>query len=1033
MNTMNTSRINHMFRIGGLTIIFIVLNSVCGKGLVKAYAGFQQVEELSHLAELHVTQYDDEILHMSIHAENIELIEILHQIADELGVEISINTRNIKDKKVSYRARDKFIYDLLNDLLESTGLEFNVSEDRRVLIIQEAVEKEELDILQETVTGRVIAAETGEALPGVNIVLQGTTTGTSTDADGRFELTVPTLDETLLLTYVGYEQLEVPINGRTELNLEMRSDIVAGEEIRVTSYRRGQARAISRQKEASNIINVIDEDLIATFPDPNVGESLKRIPGINIQNDQGEARYVQIRGTSPSFSSVSINGEQVATPEGGGRAITLDMIPSDLMAEIEVTKAITPDMDADAVGGSVNFTTKNAVLNERIFNVTLNGGYHNQVSELSPMGGRVSVIYGDRLGEEGRFGFMLGANYNVSPIGNDDNEMEYDEGVLETIELRDYELTRDRLGLTSNFDYRLSDNSRLFANASYNFFDDDQIRRILLLETEEIAREYSTRLEENRIISTSAGGEHNLNNGFALDYRVSYSYSDQRKPFDREVVYTQAWEDQEGDDISFISFDRSDPDFPQFMLTNDAPPSAGADNYSAFGFDGYEEANESVSEQHVTTKLDLTKNYVLSDNVQGLFKFGGLARFKSKEQDAAVNVYDGYNGSLAYQDIVSDFEDSDYLFGNYQLGLFPSKSSLRNFLYNNRSDFELHEDDTLVDSNGDDYEATEDTYAGYVMTNMQIGGFGVVLGVRYERLVTDYTGTAVEFDENEEISLSTTSGSNASGYFFPMIHLKYSIGNQANLRFAWTNNFSKPSYSALVPSMSIFRLNETLSLGNPELVPARATNLDLMGEYYLGATGILSAGLFYKQIQDYIYTRSFDFQEAPFAGYRASQPVNGADADLFGFELAYQHNFTFLPGFADGFGIFSNYTYTWSEARIPNEDGTVRTLRLPGQAGNVANFALSYEKYGFSGRVAMNYSAAFIVSVRGSADDDRYYDDHFQVDVSASQYITDNIQIFADVVNLTNEPTRFYNGVTTRPEQQEYFSWWSRLGVKLYF
>jgi TonB-dependent receptor len=206
--------------------------------------------------------------------------------------------------------------------------------------------------------------------------------------------------------------------------------------------------------------------------------------------------------------------------------------------------------------------------------------------------------------------------------------------------------------------------------------------------------------------------------------------------------------------------------------------------------------------------------------------------------------------------------------------------------------------------------------------------------------------------------------------------------------------------------------------------PARAMSLDLMGEYYLGTTGILSAGLFYKRIRDFIYTANYEFDIAPYAGYEATQPINGDDADLFGVEIALQHNLTFLPGFANGFGIFANYTYTQSEARLTTEGGTLRTVSLPGQAADVANFAISYDKYGFSGRVALNYSGSFVAEIRESADTDRYYDDHFQLDISASQLITQRIRIFAEMVNLTNEPLRYYNGVKTRPEQQEYYSWW---------
>jgi outer membrane receptor protein involved in Fe transport len=417
---------------------------------------------------------------------------------------------------------------------------------------------------------------------------------------------------------------------------------------------------------------------------------------------------------------------------------------------------------------------------------------------------------------------MLGVNYNKSPIGNDDIEMEYDDGELEVIELRDYELTRERLGATTNLDYRFSNSSRIFGNASYNYFADDQIRRITLLEADEVLREFSDRLEENQIFSSSFGGEHRIGGGFNIDYRVSYSYSDQVKPFGREVIYAQAWEDESGDDIDFIGFDRSDTDFPRFALTNEAPPGAGVYNYSAFEFDEYVESSSSTSDQHFTTRINLSKNYVLSDNITGTLKFGGVGRFKSKDQDVTENVYD-YDGDLTFEDLLGTFEDSDYLLGKYSqgMGLFPSRSNLRSFLDNNRSDFELEDDDSIEASNAEDYDATEDTYAGYIMTNLRSGRLETVLGVRYEQVVSQYNGNIVEYDDDEELQLSTASDKNSFDFFLPMVHLKYSLLDNANLRFAWTNTFSKPSYFALVPYRIISRPDEEIELGNPDLLPCK--------------------------------------------------------------------------------------------------------------------------------------------------------------------------------------------------------------------
>src|SRR5699024_7913668 len=214
---------------------------------------------------------------------------------------------------------------------------------------------------QGSISGVVFDERTDKVLLGANIVIIGTSLGESTDKNGRFTLRgIPEGDHVVKVSFIGYEtkeiqisidddeidideyDVEIDVDETAEISIYLKptSEIIG--EIAVTGYRRGQQRALAEQREASNIINVVDAELIAAFPDPNVGESLKRIPGLNVQSDQGEARFVQIRGTSPTLSNVSINGEQLAAPEGDERNVNLDMIPSDLLASIEVIKAITP-------------------------------------------------------------------------------------------------------------------------------------------------------------------------------------------------------------------------------------------------------------------------------------------------------------------------------------------------------------------------------------------------------------------------------------------------------------------------------------------------------------------------------------------------------------------------------------------------------------------------------------------------------------------------------------------------------------------
>ena len=892
--------------------------------------------------------------------------------------------------------------------------------------------------LYSQITGSVVDADQGFTLPGANVVIVELNRGTATNADGNFSFVrVPDGDYTLRITYIGYQNREIDVvveDGESEdLSIELQDGVIVNEELLVLGDRlRGQARALNQQKNAPNIKNIVSSDLIGRFPDPNAAEALQRVPGISIQRDQGEGRYVQIRGTDPNLSSVTINGEQIAAPEGDDRTVALDMIPADILASLEVTKAITPDMDGDAIGGAVNLNTRAAITTDQVFNVTLNTGYNNQVRDLSPLLGQGSVTFGQRLGEDNKFGYLVAGSYNRSNRASDNNEMEYDETELDELQLRDYELTRERLGLVTSLDYQISPLSTLFLNANYNYFTDQEYRRRLVLAADEVARDFKDRLEKQQIFSMSAGGEHAVGGASRIDYMLSYSYSDQNTPSDREISYVL--EDDIGD---FIEFSRNDPDYPQFSIAPGASSSTGVYNYGGYELDEMAEASELTTDQHFTARLNLTHNYTLGQQSVGKLQYGALGRFKSKDRNVAAEIF-GYEGSRAFTDILGSFEDDDFLFNEYPrgIGLFPDRTGVESIFDGNRSDFELEGDDSIEESEAEDYEATENTYATYVMTDINTRKFSTLFGVRYEHVQLDYTANITEFDEEGDLitPIPTTSEDNSFNFLLPMVHLTYHGSDNAKLRFAWTNTFAKPRYFDLAPYRIIAREDEEIELGNPNLDPARSMNFDLMGEYYFSNVGIISAGLFYKNIRDFIFISNFDLNEGgPYDGFEATQPVNGEGADLFGFELNLQQQLTFLPGFASGFGIYANYTYTWSEADLVTEDGTARTVSLPGQAENVANLALSYEKGGFSGRISLNYAGAFIDEIRESSDSDRIYDERFQLDLSANQKITPNISVFAEMLNLTNAPLRYYNGVSSRPEQQEFYSWWGNLGVKMNF
>jgi TonB-dependent receptor len=264
----------------------------------------------------------------------------------------------------------------------------------------------------------------------------------------------------------------------------------------------------------------------------------------------------------------------------------------------------------------------------------------------------------------------------------------------------------------------------------------------------------------------------------------------------------------------------------------------------------------------------------------------------------------------------------------------------------------------------------------------------------------------------------------------PDVHVRYAITPETNLRLALTRSLARPNYYDLVPYRAQDDSASTLALGNPALKPTKSWNLDFMAERYLKSVGLLSAGVFYKRLEDYIYVYTFG-QTLGDTVYQTTQPLNGEAASIRGLELAMQNRFTKLPSPWDGFGLFANYTFTDSSAAFPGRTG--EKASLPGQSRHVGNVSLSYEKGGFSGRVSINFHGSYIDQVGASSTLDRFYDTHKQLDASISRTLTPRLRLFLDALNLTNAPLRYYQGDTNHPLQEEHYRWWLNFGVKASF
>lgn len=890
------------------------------------------------------------------------------------------------------------------------------------------------------ISGRVVESAGKTPLSGANIYLEGTSFGAASDVEGKFRIfNVPEGNYKIKASYLSYETQEREISvtaGKEQVEyFELNSSIIQGNEVLVTGFAQGQAKALNNQKMSDNIKNVVAADLIGRFPDPNAAEALQRLPGISIQRDQGEGRYVLIRGVEARLNSVTVNGERLPSPEGEIRSVALDVLPSDIISTIEVNKTLTPDMDADAIGGSINLVTKSARdYSGSVLKGTFAGGYNQLVSDYNYQS---ALTYGTKFGPDQKWGFLMTGSFYQTNRGSDNNEFDYDEAdfdsgseiVLDNLELRDYIITRKRLGVSGTLDYTFNDNSMIYFRGIYNKYDDDENRRRVRFrpgkgdfsgqfsaEDAVIERSLKDRFESQKIINYSAGGKHLLNS-VGIDYRLAYSYAEEDEPGARDITFVQ-------EELN-MDWNLGNPDYPQFNVTNNNPLDPGS-----FIFDGFELGDNLTTDRDYTGSFNLTVPFGFSSG-NGSFKFGGRYKNKNKDRIDNIQVFD-WEGDDDYllTEVAGTFENPDFLDNKQgEFGPAPDPSKVRQHFNNNRDLYEEDSDASREETDPANFDASENITAGYGQAKFNIGRAMVLAGVRVERTSIEYTGNTISFNEDGDYE-STASVSDLNDYtnFFPMVHLRYSINENTNLRAAWTNSIARPDYYSLVPYQIIINEDEEIETGNPALKPTKAMNFDFLIEHYFRPLGIFSIGPYYKRLNDYIYQKWSRRLDGSYAGFQVFQPFNGESASLWGFEVNWQHRLSFLPGALSGLGIYANYTYTSSEAEFPDREGEKTTL--PGQADHMVNFALSYERRGFSGRISLNVHGKYIDEVGESSGEDIYYDDHFQWDISASQRIHKNIRLFAEIINLSNAPLRYYRGISRRPVQQEFYKLWTHFGLK---
>ena len=885
------------------------------------------------------------------------------------------------------------------------------------------------------------------ALQGAHVELQPTGLTAVSDDQGYFALPgVPVGNYTLIVSYIGFSPFSAAVT--VTAGQIVQEDILLGlgsltQEVIVRGEREsGELEAINRERTADNIIEVLPADVITSLPNTNVADALGRLPGVSLERDEGEGKYIQIRGTEPRLSNVTINGVHVSSPERDVRNVKLDIIPADLVQSLQVSKTLSANQDGDAIGGSVDLETRSA--DDKPF-YTVSGLY----GYTPIINGRSRTEYdgtvSQRFGVQNRLGVAFGGSYDYNGRGYNNIEpspgtQDFGSGpvpIFSGIHLREYMQRRHRYGFAGGLDYRLHNGSSAYVRGLFAEFKDfgdtwnvqptinDQTSPTTSDPTGNIVVRHLNRTPEQRIYSIAAGERLNLGQSL-LNYQFAVSRESQDGQFPSTYFSTPKT-------IQF-GVDLSQPLIPRFPVVND--PGFSVNDPTAYHFTKTIGAVDPVRELDFEGSISLAHHYLMGSHF-GSFEVGGKIRSGDKTNKTYEPVYVATASPvLLYSQVLGNApRDPNFYFGNYALPPLSSYNKILGTIAANPSAITLDIDSTHMRSDPNNYHTIERIYAVYAMNTISFGRARVETGMRIETTKSHFTGYNVLFGTVPDpvtgaLYQSTTAvtGDNLYVNVLPSVNFQYAFTPNTILRAGYGRGIARPNFSDLPPFALESDTDGQITVGNPKLKATTANNFDILAERYLTRVGRIQAGIFYKDLRGPIFQVPTTLTSGALSGFTQFQPINGTSAHIFGFEAAYQQLFTFLPGLMSGIGASANYSRTTSKAAVPGRSDDPALAR---QGPNNWNVGVTYDKKRLSTRFGVTHNDAYIyqynfqpgadLGIRGPNGDNYTYA-HTQLDLQGSYRIRGGLKFIASALNLTNEVFGFYYGSPQYPNQREFYS-----------
>jgi len=915
------------------------------------------------------------------------------------------------------------------------------------------------------IRGEVKDAENGEALIGANVVVQGSSIGASTDIDGRYIVRgVPAGPQTILFRYLGFESKEVEVTveeGETlELNMELSSTTIQGAEIQVTARQRGQSRALSEQRKSKNIKNVISAEQIETFADNTVTGALSRIAGMGHGG-------TNIRGVGAGSANVTMNGQRMGAT-GGDRSVDLSTISADMVQNLEVIKVITPDMEADALAGVINISTRRPVGGERDMNIRLGGGFQDRYIRHAGTQQRASINYGDSPSDNYSFGVNF--SYQKDPSASELFRTEWASRTFESTAPEVVDILSDvrnefnytipeRIGSGLQFTFQPTNESTYHIEGIFNIQNQSQYRYGVNYEPRmanyseptytgnpdgandpdaenQGTISYNPRLDESTIhqYTVQAGGRHRLDN-MDIEYKLGWGHG----RFS-EDEYRMSF--QTGSDHEFI-----------FNTDNRWKPTVEVAPWSRFpGYPPSSEMDFQDMDHRVNSNVDNDFEGTFDIEIpysNGSFKTGVNASLTYK-RGIGERLLRNYSSNLDVSKF-QQIENANWSIFNrsgqtYEIPWLIDLDKAKEFYINQTPRFQTDLDEWALSTETSKYNANENTYATYLMGDFQIDWFTILGGLRLEYTDNSYTGRESEISSSG-VFQGATDITETNNYInlFPNLQTVFSINNFTNLRFAYSRSIGRPNFGQLNPYVQRNFATRTIQRGNPDLSPMLSNNFDMLFEHYFLNVGQFTIGLFYKDMRDFVFSSnqvvdySADNNDEGLTGrWNVNSFQNGEQATVYGAEFTWQQNLEFLPGILSNLGTYVNYSYSQSIAdvgRTVNERYTHGLAELyefvgadvdpdykyitplEGQRPHIVNAGLDFTKDDFFTQITYQWTAAAISSY-GSNDQTlvsvgNVYYDQFNgatkdLSFTARYWLSENFQVWFDASNILNSLERDY-------------------------